>query len=71
LSRALDGLVLDTTAQSLGLPLTPLRMLLVVLLALATGTAVAQCGLNAFVCLAAPHFVWAMHRSGHCSATSL
>src|SRR5690606_32451191 len=58
LSRVLDGLALgEATAQSLGLPLAPLRMLLIVLLALATGTAVAQCGLIAFVGLAAPHLV--------------
>ena len=58
LSRALDGLALgEATAHSLGLPLAPLRAALVAVLALATGTAVAQTGLIAFVGLAAPHLV--------------
>lgn len=67
LSRVLDGLALgEATAHSLGLPLAPLRLLLIVLLALATGTAVAQTGLIAFVGLAAPHLVRSMVRSLHC-----
>jgi iron complex transport system permease protein len=41
----------------LGLPLPALRAGLVVVLALATGTAVAHTGLVAFVGLAAPHLV--------------
>ncbi len=58
LARVLDGLSLgDATARSLGLPLGPMRAALVVVLALATGTAVAQTGLIAFVGLAAPHLV--------------
>ena len=58
LGRFLDALALgEATAQSLGLPLAPLRMLLIALLALATAAAVAQCGLIAFVGLAAPHLV--------------
>jgi len=58
LARVLDGLSLgDSTALSLGLPLGPLRAALVAVLALATGTAVAQTGLIAFVGLAAPHLV--------------
>ena len=58
LSRALDGLSLgESTAASLGLPLLPLRAALIGILALATGTAVAQTGLIAFVGLAAPHLV--------------
>ena len=66
LSRVLDGLSLgEATAHSLGLPLAPLRMLLIVLLALATGTAVAQTGLIAFVGLAAPHLVRSMVRALH------
>ena len=57
-SRVLDGLSLgDATARSLGLPLGPMRAALVGVLALATGTAVAQTGLIAFVGLAAPHLV--------------
>jgi len=57
-SRALDALTLgEDSARSLGLPLGPVRALLVVLLALATGAAVAQAGLIAFVGLVAPHLV--------------
>ncbi len=58
LSRTLDALALgESTALSLGLRLAPLRAALVAVLALATGTAVAQTGLIAFVGLAAPHLV--------------
>jgi len=61
LSKVLDGLSLgEPTAQSLGLPLLPLRAALVAVIALATGTAVAQTGLIAFVGLAAPHLVRAV-----------
>ena len=60
-ARVLDGLSLgDATARSLGLPLGPMRAALVAVLALATGTAVAQTGLIAFVGLAAPHLVRSM-----------
>jgi iron complex transport system permease protein len=66
LSRVLDGLSLgEATAQSLGLQLPQLRATLVVVLALATGTAVAQTGLIAFVGLAAPHVVRAVVRVRH------
>jgi iron complex transport system permease protein len=58
LSHVLDGLSLgEATAASLGLPLPQMRAALVAVLALATGTAVAQTGLIAFVGLAAPHLV--------------
>ena len=58
LSRALDALVLgDASAASLGLALPRLRLLLVAVMALATGAAVAQAGLVAFVGLVAPHVV--------------
>jgi iron complex transport system permease protein len=58
LSRVLDALSLgESTALSLGLPLGPVRVALVCVLAMATGTAVAQTGLVAFVGLAAPHLV--------------
>ena len=61
LARVLDGLALgESTALSLGLRLAPLRAALVAVLALATGTAVAQTGLIAFVGLAAPHLVRAV-----------
>jgi iron complex transport system permease protein len=65
-SPVLDGLTLgDSTARSLGLPLAPMRMVLVLVLGLATGTAVAQTGLIAFVGLAAPHLVRAMLNCRH------
>ena len=58
LSPLLDGLSLgEATAASLGLPLAQMRAALVAVLALATGAAVAQTGLIAFVGLAAPHLV--------------
>ncbi|KKW68892.1 ABC transporter permease [Lampropedia cohaerens] len=61
LARGLDGLSLGAdTARSLGLPLGAVQAALVVVLALATGAAVAQCGLLAFVGLAAPHLVRAL-----------
>ena len=66
LARVLDGLALgESTATSLGLPLVPLRAALVAVMALATGTAVAQAGLIAFVGLAAPHLVRAVVRTRH------
>jgi iron complex transport system permease protein len=66
LGRVLDGLSLgEATAHSLGLPLAPLRMALVAVLALATGTAVAQTGLIAFVGLAAPHLVRSVVKTTH------
>lgn len=58
LGRMLDGLALgEATAASLGLPLPAMRAALVGVLGLATGAAVAQTGLIAFVGLAAPHLV--------------
>jgi iron complex transport system permease protein len=58
MARAMDALVLgDATAASLGLPLARVRLLLVALMAFATGAAVAQVGLVAFVGLVAPHLV--------------
>ncbi len=58
LSRVMDALVLgDATASSLGVPLARSRTLLVMLMALVTGGAVAQVGLVAFVGLVAPHLV--------------
>jgi iron complex transport system permease protein len=66
LARVLDSLSLgDATALSLGLPLAPMRAALVVVLALATGTAVAQTGLIAFVGLAAPHLVRSVVKTTH------
>lgn len=57
-SRALDALVLgEASAASLGVPLAQVRLLLVTTMALATGAAVAQAGMIAFVGLVAPHLV--------------
>jgi iron complex transport system permease protein len=57
-SRALDALVLgEASAASLGVPLQRVRLLLVGLMALGTGSAVAQAGMIAFVGLVAPHLV--------------
>jgi len=58
LARVLDALTLgEATAQSLGAPLKSSRIVLIAVLSLATGTAVAQTGLIAFVGLASPHAV--------------
>ncbi|MDH5708276.1 MAG: iron ABC transporter permease [Hylemonella sp.] len=66
MSHVLDGLSLgEATAQSLGLHLPQMRAALVVVLALATGTAVAQTGLIAFVGLAAPHLVRSVVKTTH------
>ena len=66
LGRVLDGLALgETTALSLGLPLGTVRAVLVAVLALATGAAVAQTGLIAFVGLASPHLVRSMVKTTH------
>ena len=65
-SPVLDGLTLgEATARSLGLPLAPLRLALVAVMALATGAAVAQTGLIAFVGLAAPHLVRSVVKTSH------
>ncbi|WP_310626312.1 iron ABC transporter permease [Limnohabitans sp.] len=66
LSRVLDALSLgESTALSLGLPIAPVRVALVCVLALATGAAVAQTGLVAFVGLAAPHLVRSRVKTSH------
>jgi iron complex transport system permease protein len=58
LARVLDALSLgEDSARSLGLPLSRLRLALVLLLAACTGLAVSQAGMVAFVGLAAPHLV--------------
>ena len=58
LARALDALTLgEDSARSLGLALPRVRLWLVAALALATGLAVSQAGLVAFVGLVAPHLV--------------
>ena len=66
MSPVLDGLSLgESTAVSLGLPLSQMRAALVAVLALATGTAVAQTGLIAFVGLASPHLVRSVVKTTH------
>lgn len=66
LSPVLDGLALgEATATSLGLRLPQMRAALIAVLALATGTAVAQTGLIAFVGLAAPHLVRSVVKTTH------
>jgi iron complex transport system permease protein len=66
LAPVLDGLALgEATARSLGLPLGAMRAALVAVLALATGAAVAQTGLIAFVGLAAPHLVRSVVKTTH------
>ena len=65
-SRALDALSLgETTAASLGVSLTPVRIALIATMALATGAAVAQVGLIAFIGLVAPHLVRAAVKPTH------
>jgi iron complex transport system permease protein len=65
-ARVLDALGLgEATAQSLGVPLPLARLVLVGVIALATGAAVAQIGLVAFVGLAAPHLVRSLVRCTH------
>lgn len=58
LARVLDALTLGTeTAASLGVSIGRVRVVLVAALALATGIAVSQAGLVAFVGLVSPHLV--------------
>lgn len=64
--RGLDALSLgEATAASLGMPLRGLRMVLIAVIALGTGTAVAQTGLIGFVGLVAPHMARALGRCTH------
>ena len=65
-ARVLDALSLgESTAQSLGVPLPVARLVLVGVISLATGAAVAHIGLVAFVGLAAPHLVRSLVRCRH------
>jgi iron complex transport system permease protein len=71
-ARVLDALTLgESTAQSLGVPLRSARLVLVGVLSLATGAAVAHIGLVAFVGLAAPHLVRSLVRTTHAGALLL
>ena len=66
LASVLDGLALgESTALSLGLPVQKVRFILILVLALLTGTAVAHSGLIAFVGLAAPHLVRSLVTTKH------
>lgn len=66
LSKVLDGLVLgEITAASLGLKLQSTRIALIGVISLATGAAVAQVGLVAFVGLVSPHLVRSLVRVSH------
>jgi iron complex transport system permease protein len=66
LAPVLDALTLgEDTAASLGLPLGRLRLLLVLVFAGATGLAVSQAGLVAFVGLVAPHLVRRLAPGAH------
>jgi iron complex transport system permease protein len=65
-ARVLDALSLgEATAQSLGVPLPLTSMVMVGVISLATGAAVAHIGLVAFVGLAAPHLVRSLVRCTH------
>lgn len=65
-ARVLDALTLgESTAQSLGMPLHAARLVLVGVISMATGAAVAHIGLVAFVGLAAPHLVRSLVRATH------
>ncbi|MCY4747004.1 iron chelate uptake ABC transporter family permease subunit [Pelomonas sp. UHG3] len=65
-SPVLDALTLgEASARSLGMPLSALRGLLIAAFALATGAAVAQAGIVAFVGLVAPHLVRALCPQRH------
>jgi iron complex transport system permease protein len=66
LAPVLDALSLgEAVAKSLGIHLSVQRTVLVVVLALASATAVAQTGLIAFVGLAAPHIVRGLTQVKH------
>jgi iron complex transport system permease protein len=65
-SPALDALALgELTAASLGIAIAPLRLVLVAVVALSTGAAVAEVGLVAFIGLMAPHLVRARVKPTH------
>jgi iron complex transport system permease protein len=71
-AKGLDGLVLgEQTASSLGLPMPWIRAGLIMAMALATGSAVAQAGLIAFIGLAAPHVVRSLCQVGHARSVAL
>ncbi len=66
IGRPLDAMSLgEQTAQTLGIARMPVRLAAIALIALGTGTAVAQTGLIGFVGLAAPHVVRNLCRPKH------
>lgn len=66
LSRALDTLQLgDLTAQSLGVPVEKLRLLVVLFASVATAAAVAYVGIIGFVGLIVPHLVRLIWGAAH------
>ncbi|WP_367272242.1 FecCD family ABC transporter permease [Deinococcus sp.] len=66
LGRALDTLQLgDLTAQSLGVPVETLRLIVVIAVSLATAGAVAYVGIIGFVGLIVPHTVRLAFGAGH------
>ncbi|MFZ4552127.1 MAG: FecCD family ABC transporter permease [Aquabacterium sp.] len=72
LARVLDALSLgEDAARTLGIPLGVTRAVLVGVLALSTGAAVAQAGLVAFVGLVAPHLVRSSARGRHAALLGL
>ncbi len=71
-ARVLDALSLGSeAARSLGLPLNSARWVLIGVVALCTGAAVAQTGLIAFIGLAAPHLVRSWCRVTHATLMTL
>jgi iron complex transport system permease protein len=71
-ARVLDALSIGAeAARSLGLPLNSARWVLIGVVALCTGAAVAQTGLIAFIGLAAPHLVRSWCRVTHVALISL
>ncbi len=71
-ARVLDALSLGSeAARSLGLPLHTTRWVLIGVVALCTGAAVAQTGLIAFIGLAAPHVVRSWCRVTHAGLLTL
>jgi iron complex transport system permease protein len=68
MSSVLDGLTLgESTAASLGLPLKQMRVVLVAVIALTAGAAVAETGVIVFIGLAAPHLVRSLVKTRHAS----
>jgi len=66
LSPVLDALSLgEATALSLGVPLQPVRTVLIMLIALTTASCVAQMGLLAFVGLVSAHWVRSLLHTTH------